>query len=202
MAPLAVADRGIGGSLAVTAPHVGEEIDASDQLHGHEPVLAVCEQVIERHQIGVRQVGEHAKLFLRVVDAADVDAVDALDRQMRVSLTIVRLVDDAKRTLAQTAGDDEAAAAQREADRFGGGGRRRIERALVFVAVGVFHARRTVGLADPGDGVQMTKYLQPLGVLDPRLHIRPVDCRSVGNRPGQRQHQFVVSAHEQAACVS
>ena len=45
-------------------PHVGEEVDALDELHREEPLLALADELAEGDEVGVVQVLERAELVL------------------------------------------------------------------------------------------------------------------------------------------
>ena len=85
--------------------NVCQEVDAFDQLHGEEPTLAVGNQVVEGHQVGVGNVGQGAKFLLEAKQRHGVRPLDGLERDSLVAFAVIGLVDDSHAAAAQLAQD-------------------------------------------------------------------------------------------------
>ena len=104
---------------------VGQRVAALDELHREEPALAVAEELVELHQVRVREVGERAELLLEAVERARRRAASSVFSATRgVALAVERLVDDAEAARAEAAPDLEArgVAANSGPSRTSGGG--------------------------------------------------------------------------------
>ena len=86
-------------------------------------LVALGDELVERDEVRVRDVGERAELALEADDGAAVDVAQGLERDHLVALAIERLVDDAHAAGAEAALHGEAAAA--EVERAGRGRRGR-----------------------------------------------------------------------------
>ncbi len=63
--------RGMRRQLAEPAARdVGDEVRPVDQLHGDEPWLLIGDELVQRDEIGMREVRERAKLALQPEEAA------------------------------------------------------------------------------------------------------------------------------------
>ena len=111
----AVAARGVG-ARAVLGAHEREEVHAVDQLHREEPLVAGADQLVQRRQVRVREVGQQAKLALEAIERPRLDLGQRLERDLDVAHAIERLIDDAHAAGAQPALDQESSGlAQRRA---------------------------------------------------------------------------------------
>ena len=54
------------------AGDVGDEVRPVNQLHGDEPWLLIGDELVQGDEIGMREVGERAKLALQPEEAAGV----------------------------------------------------------------------------------------------------------------------------------
>ena len=88
--------------------HVGEEIDAVDQLHREERLGRAVEELAERHQVAVGDVVERAELVLEARQPDAVGVAQHLERDRLLQLVIVGLVDHAHPAGAELASDLEA----------------------------------------------------------------------------------------------
>ena len=86
---------------------VVEELDAVDQLHRVEPVVPIRHELVQRREIGVGDVAEHAELFFQAVDGGGVLPPQGLQRDGFVTLLIVRLVYCAHAAGAKPPADDK-----------------------------------------------------------------------------------------------
>jgi hypothetical protein len=75
-------DRSEGGSGAL------------EQLHREEHVVAGGDELVERDEVGMRDVGEGAELLLEAVEAVGIEPAQRLERHRHLALAIERLVDD------------------------------------------------------------------------------------------------------------
>ena len=89
------------------AADVVQEADALDALHGEEPLLAVREQLVQRDEVGVRDVGQGAELVLEAIERAVGVGPQHLQRDPRVALAVERFVDDAEGARTQPPLDHE-----------------------------------------------------------------------------------------------
>ncbi len=76
-----------------------------DELHGEEPKLAVGNQVVEGHQIGVGNIGQGAELLLEAEQRRGVRPLHRLERDSSVASAVVSLVDDSHAAAAHLAED-------------------------------------------------------------------------------------------------
>lgn len=74
-------------------PQVGEQIVAVEQLHREEARRGVDDEIVERDQVRVREIGEAAELALELVDLLDVGIGDGLERDPLAALPILGLID-------------------------------------------------------------------------------------------------------------
>jgi hypothetical protein len=74
-------------------PEVGEQVVAVEQLHREEARIAVDDEIVERDQVGMREVGEAAELALELVDLLDVGVRDGLERDTLTALAVLRFID-------------------------------------------------------------------------------------------------------------
>jgi hypothetical protein len=80
-----------------------------DQIHGEkEATLAIREQLVQRDQARVRDVGQRAELPLEAVDRVRLEAVQHLERDQRARAAIESFVDGAHRAAADRAPQLEA----------------------------------------------------------------------------------------------
>ena len=54
------------------AGDVGDEVRPVDQLHGDEPRLPIGDELVQRHEIGMREIRERTKLALQPEEAAGI----------------------------------------------------------------------------------------------------------------------------------
>ena len=108
----------------VIGAHELEEVDAVDQLHREEPLVARRDQLMQRHQVRVHEVGQQAKLVLESIQRARFDPGQRLERDLHVALPVERLVDHAHAAGADLALDQEAPGVSQGRSRLGMGGRR------------------------------------------------------------------------------
>ena len=80
-----------------------QEIDAFDQLHREEPDPAVPDQLVQRDEIGMREVRGRAKLLLEEVERGRVKPLHGLERDDFTAVAVVGPIDDAHPALAQLA---------------------------------------------------------------------------------------------------
>ncbi len=93
VAPLAV--------QAAAAAHVGEEVDALDQLHGKEPLVTLGDQLVQRDDVGMAEVAQRAELALEAIQAHAIDAAQVLERHAHAALLVEDVIDVAHATFAQ-----------------------------------------------------------------------------------------------------
>ncbi len=55
------------GTLGIRRAHVTAEIESRNELHGEKPGAAVGDQIVEPHQVAVRDAGQRAKLLFEAV---------------------------------------------------------------------------------------------------------------------------------------
>ena len=92
------------GGVRVPA-HVREPVDALDELHREEPVVAVRPEVVELHEVRVVHVGERAELRLEAVERRRVEAREELQRDVRSTFAVEHLVDRAEAPFAERANE-------------------------------------------------------------------------------------------------
>src|SRR2546430_12561695 len=68
---------------------------ALDELHGEAPLLACREKLIERDEVGMRQIGEGAELLLEAIEVGGGVVKEGLEGDHRVARLVARQVDDA-----------------------------------------------------------------------------------------------------------
>ena len=100
-----------------TGPDPLIEAHTGHQVHAEEPLIAVCEELVQPHQIGVSHIGERAKLVLESVDAAAVEPRQRLERDRGATLSIERLVDDPHPAFTDARNDLETSPDERAATR-------------------------------------------------------------------------------------
>ena len=76
-----------------------------DELHGEEPKLAVGNQVVEGHQVGVGNISQGAELLLEAEQRRGVRPLHGLERDSSVASAVVGLVDDSHAAAAHLAED-------------------------------------------------------------------------------------------------
>ena len=81
----------------------GEEVDAVDELHDDEPRLAIGDELVEHHEIRMREIGERAELALEPEEPAGIGMAEELQRDAGVPLRVERLVDDTEPAGAEAA---------------------------------------------------------------------------------------------------
>ena len=85
--------------------NVCQEVDSVDELHGEEPKLAVGNQVVEGHQIGMGDISQGAELLLEAEQRRGVRPLHGLERDLSVASAVVSLVDDSHAAAAHLAQD-------------------------------------------------------------------------------------------------
>ena len=88
--------------------HVLHEIDALHELHREEAVRALDDQLVERHQVAMGDIGEAAELPLEVIDVGRPGAPQRLQGDDLIASAIVHLVDDAHAAGAEGPQDRES----------------------------------------------------------------------------------------------
>ncbi len=83
------------------------EARAVDQLHGEEALLLVGGELVERHQIGMRHVGESSELFLEDVEHRRVRGMEGLEGHLLLAPAIVDRVDHPHAAGSELLEDDE-----------------------------------------------------------------------------------------------
>src|SRR6266700_3617896 len=96
----------------VAGTNVLKEVNSSHEFHGEEPILAVSHELIKGHQIGVRHVGERAKLVFKARDVGCLSAGESLQRNHLVRLAIMCLIDHSHSSGAKPAANLEAFGAE------------------------------------------------------------------------------------------
>ncbi len=106
--------RGVAGRPAaqriVRDPGRGQprdDVGAVDQLHGEEPAVVLVEELVEPDQARVRQARDGPEFAFERPDRFGLQAVEGLEGDRGLALTVVDLVDDAHRSGAQTTFDFE-----------------------------------------------------------------------------------------------
>jgi hypothetical protein len=95
-----------GARLARADP--AEEVDAVDELHGDEPVVALADQLAQADQVHVVHVGERAELLLEAEQRVRLELAQHLEGHAAAVGVIDRLVDDAHAAGADPPEDLEA----------------------------------------------------------------------------------------------
>jgi hypothetical protein len=85
--------------------HPLDEAAAAYQLHGEEPLVAIGQQLVQRHQVAMAQIGERSKLPLEEIERVGIEPLEGLEGQGELPLTIEGLIDDTKPALADAAGN-------------------------------------------------------------------------------------------------
>ena len=125
---VAVQHRGLFGDRARGAAQGGErelaadvmeEPRAVDELHGEEAVVSYGDELVERHQVGVDDVGDGPELRLEAEQARGVHPLQGLERHDLPSLEVARAVDDAHPARAEQREHLEATQLHRRIDRAG-----------------------------------------------------------------------------------
>ncbi len=93
-----------GRRRAPGAADPGEEVRAVDALHGEEPQVVLAAQLVERHQVGVGDARDRAKLGLEAEQALRGHAAERLEGDPDAVLPLDRVVDLAHPALAEEAG--------------------------------------------------------------------------------------------------
>src|SRR5262249_42573270 len=78
-----------------------------DELHRHVPVALRREQLLERDQVRMRDVGGAAKLLLEAIQRVAVEHVQLLDRDADVVVGVLRFEHGAERAHAESAADQK-----------------------------------------------------------------------------------------------
>ena len=101
----------LGGPLrSASTEHVIQESDSGHELHREEAVPVTGEQLVETHEVRVAEVRERPELLLEAIDLGDVHIAQRLDRDGLVPRSVVDLVDDTHRALADAREQPEAIA--------------------------------------------------------------------------------------------
>jgi hypothetical protein len=90
---------------------------AIDQLHAEEVAIRVGEQLVQAHEVGVREIGDRSELALQAVDRGAVHCGQRFDRDDHVLRGVVGRVDHAHAACADAPDHHKAPAAQRGAGR-------------------------------------------------------------------------------------
>ncbi len=98
------------GLVEALAADMREEVHAPDQLHRVEGLAKALEELVQRDQVGVRELVDRAELALEPQEAVPIDVAQGLERDQLTALAVVGLVDHAHRARAQRAPDLEACA--------------------------------------------------------------------------------------------
>jgi hypothetical protein len=61
---------------------------AVDELHREEPGVALVDELVQRHEVGVTQIRELAELILESVNVDGVLLIERLERDPRIALQI------------------------------------------------------------------------------------------------------------------
>ena len=85
-----------------------EEGDAVDELHREEPLVAVREQLVQGHEVGMGDVGQGPELLLEAIERAPGADPQRLEGDVGVALPVQDFVDDAEGPGAQPPLYDEA----------------------------------------------------------------------------------------------
>lgn len=80
--------------IETRSAHVAEEVRTRDEFHREEDPIALCEELVERDQVLVSQVGESAKLVFQAVDELCPGSGEGLDRNVAAAQEIPSEVDD------------------------------------------------------------------------------------------------------------
>ena len=88
--------------------HVLRERHPVHQLHREEPLVAFRQQLVQRDEVRVRDVGQRPELLLESVERGGVDVPECFERDRQAVLAIERLVDDAEAAAAKAASDLES----------------------------------------------------------------------------------------------
>jgi hypothetical protein len=78
-----------------SAPNPGDEVHPLDQLHREEPLVAGRDQLVQRGQVGMADVGQLAELALELVEGGGVAVAQGLERHGAGALAVVGLIHDA-----------------------------------------------------------------------------------------------------------
>jgi hypothetical protein len=90
------------------ATRILDKINAIHELHREKPMLAVGEQLIELHQVGVVQVRQTAKFLLETEKEVGVRLLQDFQRDSIVSLCVIGEINDTERAFTQAPFDPEA----------------------------------------------------------------------------------------------
>ena len=80
-----------------------------DELHAEEVAIGVREQLVQLHEVWMRQIGDRPELALEAVDGGAAHGRQRFDRDHHVLAGVVRGVDDAHPARADTTSHHEAA---------------------------------------------------------------------------------------------
>ena len=95
--------------MPMFAANVGEEVGcAFEQLHGEEPAVVFVEELVEREEVFVGELGERTELDFEAVDTGRVDVAQSLEGHAGLAFAIEGFVDDAHSSRAEAAQDGEA----------------------------------------------------------------------------------------------
>ena len=89
-------------------PHVGDNGHAAHELHRKEPVAAVAQELVERDEIRMRNVGQRPELALEAIKRGSFAVAQELQRHPGGALAIERFVHDAKAAFTQRPNELEA----------------------------------------------------------------------------------------------
>src|SRR5262249_21723472 len=83
--------------------HMLDERLPADELHREEPFVGVGHELVELHEIRMRDVGERAELSFESIQRVGREVAQRLQRDDGIPASIVRLVDDAETAFAEAA---------------------------------------------------------------------------------------------------
>jgi len=95
----------------------GEKVPPVDELHREKPRIALREELVQLHDVGVADVGERAKLALESQERGGIEARHHLQRDDFTPLDVAHAMHDAHAALAEVALDSEAFGAAKAIDR-------------------------------------------------------------------------------------
>src|ERR1019366_3385073 len=94
-----------------------QEVAAVDELHREKPLIALREELVELHDVRVRDVGEGSKLPLEPEERARVEVRHRLQGHDFATLDVAHLMDHPHPPFAESTFDHEAAGALKSVDR-------------------------------------------------------------------------------------
>ena len=93
------------GCLLAPPSHKALEIDPFDELHGEKPARTVRGQLMERHQVGMRHVGQGPELLLEAENGRGIGPLQGLQGHRHAVLLVERPVNHSHATTAELAFD-------------------------------------------------------------------------------------------------